>query len=82
MCALSTERVDTGRDLGGEPSVAPQGFRAIVEATGFSAGSDLHPSCHSDVSLKGSGLAWGVLSEGVQEGASKSNYGRSEPSLG
>lgn len=60
MCALSTERVDSGRDLGGEPSVAPQGFRAIVEATGFSSGSDLHPACHSDVSLKGSGLAWGL----------------------
>ena len=47
VCALSTEHVDTGRDLLGETSVAPQGFRAIVEATGFSAGSDLHASCLS-----------------------------------
>lgn len=67
MCALSTERVDTGRDLRGEPSVAPQGFRAIMEAAGVSAGSDLHPACQSSVGLEGSGLAWGVLSEGVQD---------------
>lgn len=67
MCALSTEREDTGRDLGREPSVAPQGFRAIMEAAGFSVGSDLHPACQSGVSLEGSGLAWGALSERVQD---------------
>ena len=27
----------------------------------------MHPACHSDVSLKGSGLASGVLSKGVQD---------------
>lgn len=45
----------------------PKGSRAIMEAAGLSAGSDMHPACQSTVGQEESGLAWGALSEGLQD---------------